>query len=149
MDAEILPQPIESRLINMLKHSCPEAKELGILLRDVLAFTETAFILVDAIDDCRKSERGVLLRVLRDVMASCSSVVNLFLAVRKGIVEEVGNICKVCYQATTNSSEAHMSIRTYIQDVLAEKKENKDLIVGNPKLLNEIRDALVQGSNGM
>lgn len=65
------------------------------------------------------------------------------------IVDEVENVCKACYQATTSSSEAHMSIRTYIQDVLAEKKENKDFIVGNPKLLKEIRDALVERANGM
>lgn len=135
--------------MNLLNHSSLEAKELGILLKDVLAFTNAGFILVDAIVDCRKSERRALLMEFRDVMASCSRVVKLSLAVRQGIVEEVGNIFEVCYQATTSSSEAYMSIRTYIQDVPSEKKENKDFIVGNPKLLDEIRDALVQGSNGI
>ncbi|MCJ1347169.1 hypothetical protein MMC31_005390 [Peltigera leucophlebia] len=149
VDAETLPHLIESRLTNLLKHSCPELKELGVLLRDVLAITKVGFILVDAIDDCRKPERGSLLMELRDVMGSCPGVAKLFLAVRQGIVEEVGNICKICYQATTNSTEAHKSIKLYIENVLAEKKEKKDLVVGNPKLLNEIRDALVKESNGM
>ena len=75
MDAETLPHPIESRLIDLLKHSCPEPKELGLLLRDVLAISKASFVLIDAIDDCKKSERGVLLMVLWDVMASCSRVV--------------------------------------------------------------------------
>ncbi len=122
---------------------------MGILLRDVLGINKANFIFVDAIDDCKKSERGIILRLLRDVMASCSSVVKVFLAVRQGMIQEVGNICKSSYEATTSSSEAHLSIGTYIKDVLAEKKENNDLIVGTSELFNEIEEVLTQEANGM
>lgn len=145
---ETLPEDLESRLSNLLKISCPEVREMGNLLRDVLAITKAIFVCIDAIDACRKSERGVVLRVLRDVMTFCSSTVKVFLAVRQGIVEEVGAICKVVYQATMNSPEAHLSMTTYIEDVLAEKTENRYLTVGNPELLSEIRDVLAQEANG-
>lgn len=122
---------------------------MGILLRDVLALNKAIFIVVDAIDDCKKSERGIILRLLRDVMASCLSVVKLFFAVRQGLVQEVGSIFKSSYAATMGSSEARSSIRTYIKDVLVEKRENKDLIIGNPELFSEVQEALIQGANGM
>lgn len=135
--------------MDLLKFPGPELNQMGILLRDVLALNKANFIIVDAIDDCKKSERGIILRLLRDVMASCSSVVKLFVAVRQGLVQEVGNIFKSCYAATMGSSEACSSIRTYIKDVLADKMEKKDFTVGNPELLSEIQEALSQGANGM
>lgn len=149
LDAETLPQSLESRLVDLLKFPGPELNQMGKLLMDVLGFNKASFIIVDAIDECNKSERGIILRLLQDIMASCSSVVKLFLAVQQGMVQEVGNIFKSCYEATMSSSEAHLSIRTYIKDVLAEKKENKDLDVGDPKLFTEIQEALTQEANGM
>lgn len=148
LDSKTLSEDLESRLSSLYKISCPELKEMGILLRDVLAITKASFVLIDGIDDCRISEQSVLLRVLQDLMAFCSSVVKVFLAVRQGLVEEVENICNVVYQATMNTPEAHLSMMTYIDNVLAEKKQFNDLVVGNPELLKEIRDVLVQEANG-
>lgn len=149
LDAETLPQSLESRLVDLLKFPGPELNQMGILLRDVLGYNKASFIIVDAIDDCKKSERGMILRLLQDVMASCLSVVKLFFAVRQGVVQEVGNIFKTCYEVTMSSSEARSSIRTYIEEVLAEKKKNKDLIVGNPELFSEVQEALTREANGM
>lgn len=147
LDAQSLPQPIESRLTNLLQVSYPEAKELGILLKDVIA--KTSFIFIDAIDECNRFERSTLLKVLHDLEILCSSKVKIFLAVRQGIVEEVEKMCKPCCQATMGSIEANLDIMTYTRDILAEKKESGALVVGNPKLLDEIKDALVQEANGM
>lgn len=149
LDAETLSQSLQSRLVDLLKFPGPELCQMGVLLSDVLGFNKASFIIVDAIDDCKKSERGIILRLFRDVMASCLSVVKLFFAVRQGMVQEVGNIFKSCYETTMSSSEAHLSIRTYIKEVLAEKKENKDLIVGNPELFSQIQEALTEEANGM
>lgn len=150
LDAQSLPQSIESRLANLLQVSSPEAKELGVLLRDVLqVVAKASFIFIDAIDECKKFERSILLKVLQDLKISCSSKVKIFLAVRQGIVEEVEKMCKPCCQATMSCIEANLDIMTYIGDILTERKESGALVVGNPKLLDEIKDALVQEANGM
>lgn len=149
LDVETLPQILESRLVDLLKLPSPELEEIGTILSDILGTAQTSFIFVDAIDDCERSERGKILRLLRDVMSLCSSVVKVFLAIRQGMVEEVGNICKSSYQATMSSSEAHLSMDRYIKDVLAERKENGNLVVGNSELLSEISVALTQEANGM
>lgn len=107
--------------MDLLKFPGPELNHMGILLRDVLGFNKASFIIVDTIDDCKKSDRGIILRMLRDVMASFLRVVKLFLAVRQGMFQEVGSVFKSSYEATTSSSEAYLSIREYIKDVLAEK----------------------------
>lgn len=150
LDAQSLPQHIESRLADLLRVPSPEVKELGILLKDVLqVIAKASFIFIDAIDECKKIERSILFKVLQDVTISCSSKVKIFLAVRQGIVEEVEKTCKPCCQVTMGSIEADLDIRTYIRDILVERKESGVLVVGNPKLLDEIREALVQESNGM
>ncbi len=149
LDTKTLPESIEICLVNLLKIPCPEPQDLGILLKNVLVITKCRFIFIDAIDECSKSEWEVLLEVLRDIVASCSSVIKVFLAVGQGIAEDVGKIFKSHYQATMDSSEADSDIKTYINDVVAEKRDSEKLIVGNPEIINEITDALVQGANGM
>lgn len=149
LHAETLPQSLESRLVDLLKFPGPELDQMGILLRDILGYNKASFIIIDAIDDCKKSDRGIILRLLRDVMASCLSVVKLFFAVRQGVVQEMGNIFKTYCEVTMSSSEARSSIKTYVEEVLAEKKQNKDLIVGNDELFSEVQEALTQEANGM
>ena len=149
LDINSLPESIENCLVNVLKISCPEAQDMGILLKDVLVITKCSTIIIDAIDECSKSEWEVLLEVLQDIVVSCSGVVKIFLAVRQGIAEDVGKIFKSHYQVTMGSSKADSDIQTYIKDVLAEKRDGGKLVVGNPELINEITDALIQQANGM
>ena len=140
---------METRLANVLEIPCPEAPDLGVLLKDVLVITKCSFIFIDAIDECSKSEWEVLLEVLQDIVISCAGVVKIFLAVRQGIAEDVGKIFHTPYQVTMGSSQANSDIKTYIKNVLAEKRDGGKLVVGNPELINEITDALIQQANGM
>ena len=149
LDPKTLPKSIETCLMNLLNVSSPEAQDLGILLKDVLVIHKCSFIIIDAIDECARSEWEKLLVVLQNIMVSCSSMVKVFLAVRQGIAEEMGKILKSHYQANMGSCEADSDIKTYIEDVLAEKIVGGKLVVRNHELINEITDALVQQANGM
>lgn len=149
LDVETLPTSIETSLVNILKTPSPAPQDLGNLFKDVLVITKFSSIVIDAIDECSKSEWEVLLEVLRDIMVSCSGVVKIFLAVRQGIAEDVGKVFESPYQVTMGSSEAGSDIKTYIEDALAEKRDGGKLVVGNPELINEIKDALIQQANGM
>ena len=149
LDIKTLHKSIETFLVNLLKIPCPEAQDLGNLLKDVLVITKCSSIFIDGIDECSKSDWEVLLDVLRDIVISCSGVVKIFLAVRQGIVEDVGKIFKSHYQVTMGSSKVNSDIKTYIKDVLAEKRDGGKLVVGNPELINEITNALVEQANGM
>lgn len=149
LDTKTLTESIESSIVNVLKVPYPETRDLGILLRDVLVITKCNFIFIDAIDECAKPEWEMLLKVLQDILFSCSSKVKVFLAVRQGILEEMKKICEWGYHVTMGSSEVDSNIKTYIKDVLAERKNSGQLVVGNPELINEITDALVREANGM
>ena len=85
LDIKTLPESIEKLLgeRNVFKISCPEAQDMGILLKDVLVITKCSTIIIDAIDECSKSGWEVLLEVLQDIVVSCSGVVKIFLAVRQ------------------------------------------------------------------
>lgn len=119
-------------------------------MRDVLqVIAKSSFIFIDAIDEYKKFDRSILLKVLQDLKILCSSMVKIFLAVRQGIAEEVEKMCKPCCRATMSSIEANLDIMTYIGDILTERKESGAFVVGNPRLLDEIKDALVQEANGI
>ncbi len=135
--------------MSMLKLACPDAEVLGDLLRDLLTDDKSCFIVIDAIDECTRAEQEILLKVLQNVMNSSLVRVKIFLACRLGIVEEVERTYKIGYHVTMGCSEAQSDMIKYIEDDLANRKENRRLVVGNPKLLNEIKDALVRGANGM
>lgn len=149
LDVKTLPKSIETCLVNLLKIRCLEAQDFKILLKDVLVITKCSFIVIDAIDECSESEWGMLLEVLQDIVALCSGMVKIFLAVRQGIADDVGKIFISHYQVTMGSSRADSDIKTYIHDVLAKKRDSGKLVVGNPELISEITDALVQQANGM
>ena len=44
---------------------------------------------------------------------------------------------------------ARRDISIYVNDVLAEKLENGDLVVGSADLVQELQRALIEGANGM
>lgn len=119
------------------------------MLKDVLMLTKCSFIFIDAIDECAESEWELLVEVIQDILISCASVVKVFLAVRQGIVEEIEKIFELRYQATMNSAAVDANIKTYIEDILAKKMDRGKLAIGNPELIKEITNALVQEANGM
>ena len=148
LDVDTLPHSIESRLADILRFSCPDANELGVLLRDVLGNNKASFIVIDAIDECTTSERSMLLKVLQNIMNSSPNVVKFFLAARHGIMEEVVTSFKPWYHVKTSFPGARSDRITSIEDYLAIRENNRHFFVGNPELLNDIKDALVKGANG-
>ncbi|MCJ1349227.1 hypothetical protein MMC31_007463, partial [Peltigera leucophlebia] len=142
LDTTKLPESIETCLVNVLKVPCPDARDLGVLLKDVLIINKCSFIFIDAIDECAKPEWEVLLKRGQSIPSRPSSD-------RQVIVEEMEKVCEWHYQATMSTSEVNSNIKKYIEDVLAERKDCGKLVVDNPELINEITDALVEGANGM
>ncbi|KAL2221474.1 hypothetical protein M432DRAFT_587466 [Thermoascus aurantiacus ATCC 26904] len=53
------------------------------------------------------------------------------------------------HRVSLTSEHVNSDIQTYIEDVIAEKKETGELIVGQQQLLTEIKSALLDGAQGM
>jgi hypothetical protein len=51
--------------------------------------------------------------------------------------------------ATMHCEEAQVDITTYVEGIVKEKMESMNLVIGSIQLVQEVKDALVQGANGM
>lgn len=68
-------------------------------------------------------------------------VVNIFLAIRQVIAENIEKIFKSHCSVTIGSSKANSDIKTYINDVIAEKQDGEKLVSGIPEFSTKITNA--------
>lgn len=117
-------------------------KELREFLENVLPKSTERFIVIDAIDECEKKERAALLSALRSLMNSSS--VRVFLTSGPHIeVELLNQKLKLDHRVSLTSEHVNSDIQTYIEDILEEKKETGELVVGQQQLLAEIKNSLL------
>lgn len=127
--------------------------ELETLLQDLLsrriALSERTYIFIDALDECDMRERKIVFNVLRSAIASSQSKLKVFLTSRDSIGDEVKRLHFPLQHQSMGSPNALSSMTEYIGAALATRVEEGELIVGDGKLVDEIRDALVGGAQGM
>lgn len=147
LDADNLPKEIESYL---KENSLSEVENLQILLRKRIAGLKTFYIIIDALDECEKCERDILLDTLSSLIASGSNI-KLFLASRESISEEIKRERGFPFiqHVSMNCPEAHSDIAIYIKESVDGKRRSGDLVVGDENLIEEIICALIQGAQGM
>lgn len=149
LDGRSLPKIVETHLSGILKNSFADIEELMALFIAVAERFAVNFIVIDAIDECKKDERSVLLDFLRKASLSNKFILRIYLATRDDVGEEIRKASKSLHHLPMSSPEAGQDIATYIENIIEEKKDKGDMIVGDPNLLVEIRDALVKGAQGM
>jgi hypothetical protein len=89
LDVANLPRDIEASLKNISQNALSGIGELRSLLQKKVSLFQAYYIVIDALDECEKSERDLLLDVLQSVIASSVSKVKLFLASRDSIGGEI------------------------------------------------------------
>lgn len=94
-------------------------------------------------------ERDALLTVLNRVTASSQSSLKILFSSREDVGRDIQRTFPGCIYQTMNCPEATSDISSYIKDVLADKVEKDELVVGDPGLIQEIQDSLLRGAAGM
>ena len=140
---------IEADLKQLLEDSPPDFEDLNVLMENVSSVSQEQFVVIDAIDECEKAERNLLLSALQRLMDSSRVKAKIFLASGHHMGIELERALKLNHCMSMASPAAHSDIKTYIENSIAEKKENRELVVGQPQLIIEIQDALIRGAQGM
>jgi hypothetical protein len=118
-------------------------------MEKVLSTLQEQFIVVDAIDECEKAERKLFLSAMRRLMDSSGVKLKIFLASGFHIGIELERALKLNHRMSMASLDAHSDIKTYIENSIAEKERDGELVVGQSQLIGEIQDALIKGAQGM
>jgi hypothetical protein len=149
LSADTLSKTIEGRLKVLFESSSPDVEDLEPLLYDIAATSRTIIFIIDGFDECAKADRIIVLKMLHDLMSSSRSIIKIFFSSREGAIGDIGKVFNMCQQVTMDCEEACADIPTYVNNIITEKTEKGDLVVGNIRLLQDIQDALVRGANGM
>ncbi|KAI9789088.1 MAG: hypothetical protein M1816_006338 [Peltula sp. TS41687] len=144
-----LSRNVENKLANLFSDFPPAIEELNPLLTAVSNLSKLHCILIDGLDECPKSDRGAVLAALHHLLASSQSSVKIFLSSRDDIDKEILNVFKFCHRQRMSRSDVDQDIALYIEEMMQMKIEQSELIVGDRNLISEVRNALIQGADGM
>ena len=118
------------------------------VLRRALPSTYKAYFILDGLDECDNDERNTLILQLRKLQDTFTMLLCISFRL------EPDNALKLSLEDFTTPTsilipEDNPDIEFFIKKELENCIESKKLVIGNPTLILEIRDALLQRSQGM
>lgn len=140
-DIAVLLEKIQAGLSSGLE-------ELLELLQKIATAFKLLHIIIDGVDECEKQDRDDILYALSS-LATVTSNTKLFLASRDSISLEIQKSFPTLHRLSMNCSSAHSDIATYVDGIVQEKLQSEELIVGDSRLIEDIKLALTEGADGM
>lgn len=147
LDTIGLSEDIEALLEESLRKMTFESEDLVKLLETIVRDLKSLYIVIDGLDECDKTDRDELFKSLSLLIGKTKT--NVFLAARDSISEEVSGHFPSCKHLTMDCSSAQSDIATYVRGAVEQKIQNGDLHVGDPSLIEDIKNALSKGADGM
>jgi len=148
LDATTLSQGIESSLLRLEQDLYTDLDGVMELLRLRAAESTKFYLVIDALDEFGSTERRKLLTLLSSLASACSKV-KIFLSGRASSIIETKERLPNLDIISMSSIAARSDIAKYIENELQELLQNKDLIIGEESLVEEIRDTLTHHADGM
>ncbi|KAK8014806.1 hypothetical protein PG990_008102 [Apiospora arundinis] len=136
-----------ANMLHAVVSSSDQSEIIELLLR-LMAAPKKAYIFIDGIDECSKEDRRELFKAL-SMLVTASENIRLYLSSRESIGHEV----KACFLGFEHISLDCQATRTdianYITNTIDEKLQQGELKIGDGELVDEIKNALVNGAQGM
>ncbi|KAM0541425.1 hypothetical protein ACHAPJ_013243 [Fusarium lateritium] len=142
-----MSEQYESQLKELDQKHFVQLEEWTSLLLEILP-TGVLFIFIDGLDECLAAERRALLGALMKLSTSCPSL-RVFISSRDSVgVDLEGRLSHMDHVAM---APMHITsdIRLYVEATIQERMEDRDLVIKDPNLLNEIRDTLTDQADGI
>ncbi|KAF9696241.1 hypothetical protein EKO04_006273 [Ascochyta lentis] len=132
----------------LCQKTCLDYDDMAKLLGDILPSGHTVYLLIDGLDACSEAERSEAAREFRQLQAIFP--VSICISYRlepdtdwKWIPTEFPFATKVALPS--NNSDIESFIQTELESCL----EKRSLVVGDPTLILDTQDSLLEGSQGM
>ncbi|KAI1269205.1 ankyrin repeat-containing domain protein [Xylariaceae sp. FL1019] len=145
-DASVLSDQLAKRLQCIDHHDSLDA--VVELLSSILSSANVSYIVIDGLDACERDERWRLIESLVSLTRKTANI-KIFFAARESIYVEVREQFEYIYHVEMDSPCALIDVESCIEGFLQEKIKTKALRLGDQRLLDEIREALAKGADGM
>ena len=150
LTVESMSEAVENQVLQLSKGDSSDPEALDPLFSELLdARKDNPVIVIDALDEVPRSERDVLLSIFGDTRSFTRSCIKILISSRQDIRRELETTFPNQYRRTMSCPEVVTDITTYIDLSIEDKRLKGDLVVRDPDLVRVIKDALVEGSNGM
>jgi hypothetical protein len=149
LSADTMSTTIEDMLKNSFRASPPDPEDLESILQQIARDSELVILVIDGFDECAQADRDIVLKALQRLIASNPKSVKVFISSREDLFGDIGRTFINCRELNMNCDEAGEDIPRYIRETVNEKLEKGELVVGDPAIIREIQEALIQGAKGM
>jgi len=130
------------------RQSFVELKHWVDLLRQRIKLSGAFYVLFDGLDECDPAERRALLDALSSFAAHAPGL-RVFMASRESLSVDLRGRFSYVEHVSMASPGLSSDICLYVEAAIQERVQNEDLVVGDPRLLEHIKDALTQHADGM
>ena len=116
------------------------------LLSNLLDYYEHPVIVLDALDECSKESRCLILSDFLSILKKSKHAVKVFISSRHSleIEDRLQNFPSICIEAKDNAED----IESYLRSVLTRRIEDRELHI-SLELRQHIEEVLQRGANGM
>ncbi|KAK7932237.1 hypothetical protein PG985_002949 [Apiospora marii] len=125
-----------------------DPSEIGNLFLKLMPAPQKAYIFIDGLDECDRTNRRLLFEVLSTVITAADNIC-LYLSGRDSVRDDIRKYFPVYEHISLDCEATRDDIACYINDVIDEKLEEGDLVVGTDELIKEIKHSLANGAQGM
>lgn len=119
------------------------------LVKAILSLKRRIYFVLDGPDECESFEIRQVTRTLQGLQVDENSIIHLLVSLRSQADDAQTEYRGVCPDAVFGLPEDNPDIASFIDSELCERIEAGELILGDPSLVLEIRDALLDGAQGM
>lgn len=127
-----------------------ERSSLLSLLNHSISLLEHTFLVVDGLDQCSPEEQDTLLQLFSRLFKSRNDgAVKIFISVRESMKEEVDRVLKTTEHLRIGLADTNADLARYAEEILAERRDQRRLVVGDEMIMHEILDKLRIGGEGM
>lgn len=137
------------RNIDIVLDNLHDVALLEVLLSDIVNTLTSIVVVLDGIDECSTREMKLLLKTLRSLVLRPQSSLKLFLSGDDRITDLVKSFLSPDFVVSTQRSEAGADLKELTQQLVDARREDGDLVAGDPCLYQEITDTLCTASQGM
>ncbi|KAF4468594.1 hypothetical protein FALBO_4514 [Fusarium albosuccineum] len=146
--------PTDTRLmdaIQVAQRNHFDANALTHLYTFAFSLLKTWILVLDGIDECPKDQRYMLLKFLSAVngLTEGPGKFKIIFSCRETIDTDIQQWFSGPLQISTGAGQTRNDILIYAQDILEEKIESGELVLGDPRLILDILHAIESKEKGM
>lgn len=128
-----------------------EVQSVVSFLSPRLSPNATYFVILDGLDECETKDVESVMRTIKALLnqSGRKGDLKIFIASRPSIEHTISKCLHPTHHMSLTTNETNLDIGKYVEATLDSKLQNEELKLGNPALILEIQNVLVEGARGM